>query len=43
LEIASAVNNKIAASEGRMGYGAALNAVLCERPALKRRYLDVMR
>ena len=43
LEIDSAVKDKIAASEGRMGYGAALSAVLCERPDLKRRRLDGMR
>jgi hypothetical protein len=43
LEIDSAVKNKIAASEGRMEYGAALRAVMCERPDLKRRRLDGMR
>ena len=43
LEIDSAVKDKIAASEGRMGYGAALSAVMCERPDLKRRRLDGMR
>ena len=43
LEIDSAVKDKIAASEGHMGYGAALNAVMCERPDLKRRRLDGMR
>ena len=37
------VQTKIAASEGRMGYGEALKAVLSERPDLARRYKDELR
>jgi hypothetical protein len=34
---------KLAASEGRMDYGAALKAVLCESPGLQRCYNDEIR
>jgi hypothetical protein len=42
-EIETLAEQKLAASEGRMDYGAALKAVLGERPDLERRYKDEIR
>lgn len=42
-EIQAAVSEKVAASEGRLNYGAALTYVLSNRPDLARRYKDSLR
>jgi hypothetical protein len=42
-ELLPLVREKVAASEGRMEYGAALSMVLSERPDLARRRMDAMR
>jgi hypothetical protein len=42
-EVDALGEQKLAASEGRMDYGAALKAVLGERPDLERRYKDEAR
>jgi len=42
-EVHALAERKVAASEGRMDYGAAFKTVLAERPELERRYKDAVR